>query len=158
MSTRCGVDGGVSGQPLPMTADLASRTPVGGPATYQRWPPCWKTSTTPPAAVLPDWVRNLGMAWANSQFRLSHRRKMVVKQLCSLMIEESDAHTTMTNPEQQPFQPHDPNAPLTQPIPRVQGWRYATQQPVPPFYQPVPHANPAPAGAKRPPCRRRRMR
>ncbi len=75
---------------------------------------------------------------------------MVVKQLCSLMIEESDAHTTMTNPEQQPFQSPDPNAPLTQPIPRVQDWRYATHQPVPPFYQPVPHANPAPAGARRP--------
>jgi putative serine protease PepD len=66
------------------------------------------------------------------------------------MIEESDAHTTMTNPEQQPFQPHDPNAPLTQPIPRLQDWRYATQQPVPPFYQPAPHANTAPANGKRP--------
>lgn len=75
---------------------------------------------------------------------------MVVKQLCSLMIEESDAHTTMTNPERQPFQSPDPNAPLTQPIPPVQDWRYATQQPVPPFYQRVPHANTAPAGPKRP--------
>ncbi|WP_413232581.1 trypsin-like peptidase domain-containing protein [Mycolicibacterium sp. 120266] len=56
----------------------------------------------------------------------------------------------MTNPERQPFQSPDPNAPLTQPIPRVQDWRYATQQPVPPFYQRAPHANTAPAGPKRP--------
>ncbi len=55
----------------------------------------------------------------------------------------------MTNPEQQPFQPHDPNAPLTQPIPRVYDWRYATQQPIPPFYQAAPQADRTPAPRKR---------
>lgn len=74
---------------------------------------------------------------------------IVVKQLCYFIIQESDAHSTMTSPEQQPFQPHDPNAPLTQPIPRAYDWRYATQQPVPPFYQAAPARNIAPAGRKR---------
>lgn len=74
---------------------------------------------------------------------------IVVKQLCYFIIQESDAHSTMTSPEQQPFQPHDPNAPLTQPIPRVYDWRYATRQPVPPFYQTAPVRTTAPAGRKR---------
>lgn len=56
----------------------------------------------------------------------------------------------MTNPEQQPFQAPDPNIHLTQPIPRVQDWRYATQQPVPPFYQAAPQPNTATANGKRP--------
>ncbi|MGH3582557.1 MAG: trypsin-like peptidase domain-containing protein, partial [Mycobacterium sp.] len=55
----------------------------------------------------------------------------------------------MTSPEQQPFQPHDPNAPLTQPIPRVYDWRYATRQPVPPFYQAAPQPDRAATPRKR---------
>ncbi|MHA3023422.1 S1C family serine protease [Mycobacterium sp. BMJ-28] len=55
----------------------------------------------------------------------------------------------MTSPQQQPFQPPEPNSPLTQPIPRAYDWRYATQPPVPGFHQAAGRADTVAAGRKR---------